>query len=128
MCKGEKKKERLVSSMLLKRQVDKHREFLHRLYRARSVRALRRDITKASHFQLRTLFLVLASVALKKVPANASVETVFFNSRKKRLLNQVVGSQVRAKRFLARSKANEWRRVLLDLAPLLRPALSVLFT
>ena len=68
-----------------------------------------------------------ATVALKKVPASPSVETAFFNSRKKRLLNQVVGSKIRAKRFLANSTSAEWRRVLTDLAPLLRPALSVLF-
>ena len=113
--------------MLLKRQVDRHRAFLHRLYRAPSVKALRKDIAKASHLQLRTLFLALAAVALKKVPASPSVETAFFNSRKKRLLNQVVGSKIRAKRFLANSTSAEWRRVLTDLAPLLRPALSVLF-
>ncbi len=113
--------------MLSKQQVDKHRPFLHSLFVARNVEALRRLIRKASHFQIRTLFLLVASVALKHLPANEVVRRAFYYSRKKRLLHQVTRSKAQVRRFLTSSGREEWRRVLLELAPLVRACLNLLF-
>ena len=113
--------------MLSKQQVDRHNKFLHTLSLAPNVEALRRLIRKATHYQLRVLLLLLASVARRYLPATEAVRKTFYNSRKKRLLHQVVRSKAQLKRFLTGSGREEWRRVLLDLAPLVRACLSLLF-
>ncbi len=114
--------------MLSRAHVQRHSAFLHRVYRAGTIKAVRRLLTSARHFELRTALLSLAAVALKQVPAPDAVQSVFYHSRKKRLLQQILGSRAKLRRFLAQSPAQEWRRVLLELAPLLRPSLSVLFS
>ena len=114
--------------MLSRAHVRRHSAFLERVYRAANTKAVRRLLASAQHFQLRSLLLSLAAVALKQVPAPDAVQSVFYHSRKKRLLQQVLGSRAKLRRFLAQSPAQEWRRVLLELAPLLRPSLSVLFS
>ena len=119
--------ERSVIAMLSKSQVNRHYLFLQQVFEAKSTKKVRQLIAKANHLQLRTLFLLLTSVALKQLPASEKVKDAFFKSRKKRLLVQVSRSKAQVRRFLASSSTAEWRRVLQDLAPLLQPSLSVLF-
>ncbi len=113
--------------MLTRQHLRKHHSFLHQVYTARTIRQVRRDLARAKHHQLRTVLLTLAAVALRQLPAPEKVSQAFFHSRKKRLLRQVLGSRAKFRRFLRDTSADEWRRVLTELAPLLRPALSVVF-
>lgn len=113
--------------MLTQQHLRKHHAFLHRLYTTRTVKALRQEIAKAQHHQLRTLLLTLAAVALKKLPAPESVRRAFFRSHKKKLLREILGSRAKFRKFLAEGTAGEWRQALSSLAPLLHPTLSVVF-
>ena len=115
--------------MLKRKQVEQHQDFLKKVHSVKSVKRLRTLLSAASYYQLRTLILILAAVGLKQVPAPDSVKTVFFNSHKKKFLREHFGSWTRVKKLLAtpNQRVEEYRRVLTELAPLVGPALSVLF-
>ena len=77
--------------------------------------------------QLRSAILVLASVALRKIPASTSVEEAFKKSRKKKLLKEHFSSWAKVKRLLRTRDRALWERVLSDLAPSLGHATSAFF-
>ncbi len=110
--------------MLRPLHLHQHQEFLKHLLRAKTVRAVRRSLAHATYSQLRTLVLLVAFVALKKVPAAELVRTVFYYSRKKRLLKAKFGSWRKVKALLATRDAAQWRVVLTDLAPLVQPTVD----
>ena len=113
--------------MLKRQHLERHQTFLQDLFHAKTVKALRKKLDKAAYLQLRSLFLVLASVALKKLPASAAVQDVFFKSRKKRLLRRTLRSWAHVRRILRSKNPVQWRQILKELAPLIPPVLSLFF-
>ncbi len=118
--------------MLKQSHVDRHNVFLHQLLETPSIKQLRKKISSASHHQLSVLIRTVAAIALKQIPANEAVASAFYKSRKKRVLKRHFGSWRKVRALLSvaptnHSRVEEWRRLLLELAPLIRPTLSVLF-
>ncbi len=69
--------------MLTRHHLQKHGHFLTALTQADTTERVRRIVRVATHFQLRTLIVLLATVVLKKVPVPKEVASVFGTSRKK---------------------------------------------
>ncbi len=86
---------------------------------------VRKAVKKASHLQLRTLIVLLATVVLQKVPVTESILKVFKNSRKKKLLRLHFASWSKVKSLL--HHPGTWTHVMSDLAPLLVPAVGAFF-
>ncbi len=110
--------------MLTRQHLISHHAFLQRLTRLKTAKSVRKFLSSARHYQLRTLVLLLASAALQQVPVPDSVQQTFARSRKKRVLRRVFGSWAKVKRFLAKREVGEWRNVLGELATLLRPVIA----
>lgn len=109
--------------LLRRADIVRNEDFLRRA--SRSTVCARTCVRKADREQLRVLTLLLASVALGRVPAGAAVEAHFKNSRKKKLLRKHFSSLKKA-RALARDPETA-RAELSRLAPPLRSCLSILF-
>ena len=108
--------------MLRRSQLERHKGFLGALASAKDTRLVRKFISEASHLQLRTVILLLASLILKKVPASDRVREAFARSRKKRTLKQNFSSWSKVKKLLANKEA--WKDILLEVAPIISPASS----
>lgn len=113
--------------MLTRHKLRRQEAFLHYLFSLSTARLVRNALKRASPSQLRTLLLVVASVTLKKLPANEDVGARFFGSNKKKLLRQHLGSWARCKKFLATKDAEQWRKFLGQISSLIKPSLSVIF-
>ena len=114
-----------MSEMLSKKHLERHSALFQAIFESKSVPETRRIISRAKHQQLRSLILLLASVALKQVPATSAVGEVFYNSRKKRILRQYFSSWAKVDKLLKHKQ--EWKPVLSEVAPLLRHAASPFF-
>ncbi len=114
--------------MRLKRHhLQRHHAFLKIVLACSTVRQVRRIIINAKYLQLLTLIKSISSVALKQVPATDQTARAYWRSKKKRVLKQHFGSWSSVKKLVALKDMHEWRRVLLELAPLIKPTLATFF-
>ena len=113
--------------MLKRQHLEKYGGFLQHLLETKTTRSLQKELTKASYYQLRALLLLVAAVALRKLPSSDRVKAAFYYSKKKKLLKQHFRTWASVKRLLAKRNLEEWRHLLLELAPLVRHSISVLF-
>ncbi len=112
--------------MLTRKQLARHRDFLHSILEVGdSVSGVRRVLKTATHLQLRTLIVLFATAVLRKIPVTQEVMQVFKRSRKKRTLKLHFGSWARVRALLHRS--DTWRDVLSEVAPLLSPTVGAFF-
>ncbi len=113
--------------MLKKAQVEHHQAFLLHLHDL-SIKQIRKKLKTASYLQLMVLIKAIAAVALKQLPVLATTESAFYNSRKKRFLRRHFSSWRKVSALLSTGQQEEWRSLLIELAQLLKPTLSELFT
>ncbi len=114
--------------MLLKKQhLRRHQAFLKSLLAASSLKQVRKQLTTAKYLQLQTLIKILAAVALRQIPASDQTARAFYASRKKRLLKQHFSSWSKVRKLLKGRDVEEWRRILIELAGLVKVSLTLLF-
>ncbi len=105
--------------MLKRKQVLRHQGYLLKVARASSTKKIRKLVKEATYYQLRTLLVLVASLALKQVPASSQVQRAFATSRKKKTLKKYFSSWAKVRRFLSQRNTENWRDVLYELAPLI---------
>ena len=112
--------------MLTRRHLQKHGHFFTALTQADTTERVRGIVRVATHFQLRTLIVLLATVVLKKVPVPEEVAAAFGTSRKKKILKKYFSSWAKVRNLLRHRTL--WKDVLSEAAPLLRPDVKIFFT
>ena len=111
--------------MLTQQQVRSHEVFFNRLHEAASAKAVRDLIKAASHSEKRALILLVATVALQKVSVPPRVAEAFGKTRKKRVLKNHFSAKTKVKTLLRNKE--RWTDVLTEIAPVIKPAVSVFF-